>query len=290
MGADRTYRCLQITAVEHLKQSSVLSDTNLNSCIPDITKFVRSLENRLTNVESLDNSTHESESVTVNTLEKSSAVITGNSDVGVNRISESGSQLPTRTFKLFIKTSLHNFDLVCSSTWQLRTSFATVIIRKSQHRYKKTNPDYDQSIHKDSSTRIVDVIILPASWISVGGAIITLESMIQRFRKPSLTLRLEPVRIISRRSMVYQACNRGDLRAVRQLFESGHASPSDRTEDGQNLLFATAESVWENINDLKTGIGAKEDALFHIKQTEELIRYLIKHGVNPKEPDVSRIS
>lgn len=279
-----------MTAIEHLKQSSALLDTNQKTCIPDITDFVRSLEGRLTNVESLNNSTHESKAVTVNALEKSSAVIAGNSDVGISRISESDSQLPSRTFKHFIKTSLYNFDLVCSSTWLLRTSFATVIIRKSQHRYKKTHPDYDQSIHKDFSTRIVDVIILPASWISVKGAIITLERMIQRFRKPSLTLRLEPVRIISRRSMVYQACNRGDLRAVRQLFESGHASPCDRTEDGQNLLFAVAESVWENIHDLKTDTGVKEDALFHIKQTEELIHYLIKHGVNPKEPDVSRIS
>lgn len=179
-----------------------------------------------------------------------------------------------------------NFHISWSSSQIYCTFLGTVIIRKA-HRTNEKNPkEYKKKRFKDAL--IQDIItLLPASWLSAKGVIVILERMIQEYRKPSMTLSLEAVRIISRGSMIYQACERGDFRTVRQLFENGHASPHDRTESGRNLLFAAGESVQGNIENLKKNAGTMDEAIFHSKQTEELVYYLISHGVESKELDVS---
>ena len=65
---------------------------------------------------------------------------------------------------------------------------------------------------------------------------------------------LRIVNIVPFDSKIVNACWRGDLAMVRQLLESGHATPDDVTPDGNSVLYVRSFAVPEENNLLKCHI------------------------------------
>lgn len=143
--------------------------------------------------------------------------------------------------------------------------------------YENSNFGPSSSIHE--SFWHARILVLPAPWILNKGSLVTLEYITRENRKTSFHINTEPIRIIPKESPVFEACFKGDVKAVRQMIEGGQASRHDRDEYGWTLLDVTLISIGFN-----SGEPAFNSSMpFRARDRENLFDYLISIGVDPWE-------
>ena len=157
--------------------------------------------------------------------------------------------------------------------------FGKLRVETWKHALSTENSNFGPTSSIHESFWNARILILPAPWILKKGSLVTLEYTTRENRKTSFHINIEPIRIIPEESPVFQACLKGDVKAVSLMIEGGQASRHDRAECGWTLLDVTLISI---------GFKSNEPAFnssmsFRARDRENLFDYLISIGVDPWE-------
>ncbi|KAI9875435.1 MAG: hypothetical protein M1830_008471 [Pleopsidium flavum] len=138
-----------------------------------------------------------------------------------------------------------------------------------------------------------EIRLVPANFLTSFAMSATITRVAAEYRKPSMFLNLEPLRIVHQHSPIIIAIRCGDLFEVQKLLGAGHAALSDCLLDGQTLLDACFKPM-EEMCELRESESNEypETSHYYVKgfsneelekwsRSVRLIGWLVKQGVDP---------
>lgn len=121
--------------------------------------------------------------------------------------------------------------------------FGTVVLITTSH---TRNTQTINSLDPRLAQRITEteICFMPANFLMASAMSAKYTRIAAQYRKPSMLMHLEPLRIISPQSPMAIAVGCGDLLKVQKLLGQGHAAFSDRFSDGTTLVDACLTSMF----------------------------------------------
>ncbi|KAK4203425.1 hypothetical protein QBC40DRAFT_24004 [Triangularia verruculosa] len=163
------------------------------------------------------------------------------------------------------------------------TLFGTLIAQTVNTSYtrassgKTNDKEEDLMIRSESQTTIT---FLPAPWLSWAGAKFQYGAIV----RPAPKWSLRAVNVISEDSEIFTALKDLDVFCVRDLFDSGQASPFDVDDGGRNLLGHLA--LGSRILDKNAVLPPKAQIDDRLELFEVLLEMLLSYGVDASEFDL----
>lgn len=164
--------------------------------------------------------------------------------------------------------------------------FGTMVMTTTTRiRDRQDKKSLDMSLAQQTTE--TEIRLVPASFLTSSAMSATVTRIAAEYRKPTLFLNLEPLRIVHPHSPIIAAIRYGDLPEVRKLLEAGHAAVSDCFLDGKTLLDACFDSMDEfcelrvsEKNDYYVESFSRE-GLEKWNRIVQLAGWLVKQGVDP---------